>query len=84
RKSQAKAFEGKGIGNPDNQNVAAELFKQAVHPADLFVDASVGEKIKQFKDQVQKPSYQAVLNGEKTPEQAFEDFKTKGKQIFRK
>ncbi len=51
-------------------------------PVDLSIDVDKAAKMKQFNEQVVKPTFQAVLAGEKTADQAVEDFKNKGKQMF--
>jgi len=82
RKSQTKAFEGKGLAKPENKK-AAELFQKSIAtPVDPVLDVEKSAKLKQFNEQVVKPNFQALLAGEKTPEQVAEDFKNKGKQMF--
>ncbi|GIP37148.1 hypothetical protein J31TS4_04280 [Paenibacillus sp. J31TS4] len=82
RRSQAAAFEGKSLGKPENLEAAETMRKQLAEKVEQLLAPEQAAKLKQFKDQVQKPVFQAVLNGEKTPEQAAEEFKTKGRQLF--
>lgn len=82
RNSQAKVFEGKTLAKPHNI-VAAQNMQKNLSPAvGLSIDPDTGLKVKQFKEQVMKPVYQALLAGEKTPAQAAEQFKAKGEQMF--
>ncbi|MUG70199.1 ABC transporter substrate-binding protein [Paenibacillus validus] len=82
RKSQAKEFEGKGKASQVNSEAAQAMAKNISMPVDLSIDVDKAAKMKQFNEQVVKPTFQAVLAGEKTADQAVEDFKNKGKQMF--
>jgi len=52
-------------------------------PVDLKIDVEVSANMKKFRGQMEKPIFQALLSGEKTPEQAAEEYKTKGSQMFK-
>ncbi|WP_284641826.1 ABC transporter substrate-binding protein [Paenibacillus silviterrae] len=82
RKSQAKEFEGKGKASKTNLAAAEIMAKNMVAPVELNLDVDKAAKMKQFNEQVVKPNFQAVLAGEKKAEQAADDFKNKGKQMF--
>ncbi|MEK8132325.1 extracellular solute-binding protein [Paenibacillus filicis] len=82
RQSQAKEFEGKGKASKVNIDAAQAMAKNIAMPVELSLDVDKAAKMKQFNEQVVKPNFQAVLAGEKTAEQAAEEFKNKGKQMF--
>lgn len=83
RKSQAEYFEGKANAQEYNQRAAEIMSQSPTLPVDLFIDLEVSGKIRQFKEQVVKPNYQALLAGEKTPQQAADEIKSKGEQTFK-
>lgn len=83
RKSQVKLFEGKGFAKKENAETALRMQKDISTPVDLKIDVEVSANMKKFQEQVEKPIFQALLSGEKTPEQAAEEYKTKGSQMFK-
>lgn len=82
RKSQAKLFEGKSLAKDYNKAASDTMAKSISVPVDLTIDVDKAAKVKQYYEQVVKPTVQAVFNSEKTPDQAAEEFKNKGKQIL--
>jgi multiple sugar transport system substrate-binding protein len=83
RQSQEKLFEGKSMAKPQNQGVA-KLMRANMSPnVSLSIDADKSAKLKQYREQVIKPTFQALLAGEKTPEAAAEELKSKGQQMLR-
>ncbi|CAM3620209.1 ABC transporter substrate-binding protein [Marinicrinis lubricantis] len=82
RKSQAELFEGKGLGNPVNQEAAKIMAENISMPVVLKLDVDLAAKQKQFKEQVVKPNIQALFAGEKSPEDIAEEFKSRGQQIL--
>ena len=83
RKSQAKLFEGKSLANPQNLVASQKMRENVVKPVTLSIDPDKAAKLKQYREQVIKPVFQALVAGEKTPEQAFEELKTKGEQMLK-
>ncbi|MBD2866229.1 MULTISPECIES: ABC transporter substrate-binding protein [Paenibacillus] len=83
RTSQAKAFEGKGLAKEVNFNVSKKMRETLAPQVALTIDVDKAAKLKQYREQVQKPNFQALLAGEKTPEAVAEDLKTKGQQMLR-
>jgi multiple sugar transport system substrate-binding protein len=82
RKSQVKQFEGKGLAQPYNKAASEVMAKSISVPVDLTIDVDKAAKVKQYYEQAVKPNIQALLTGEKTPEQISDDLKNKGKQIL--
>ncbi|MNL89530.1 hypothetical protein D3C87_2199050 [compost metagenome] len=58
------------------------MAKNISAPVDLTIDVEKAAKVKQFYEQSVKSMMQALFAGDKTPEQAAEDFKNKGKQLL--
>lgn len=83
RHSQAKAFEGKGLANPINYTVSQKMRENLAPQVALSIDVDKAGKLKQYREQVEKPVFQALLAGEKTPEAAVQELKTKGEQMLR-
>ncbi|AQT85307.1 hypothetical protein B1222_14310 [Paenibacillus larvae subsp. pulvifaciens] len=83
RKSQGKLFEGKGFAKKENAETAQRMQKEISTPVDLKIDAEVSANMRKFGEQVEKPIFQALLSVEKIPEQAAEEYKTKGSQMFK-
>lgn len=83
RKSQAKAFEGKSLAKPENVVAATNMRNNASVNVSLTIDADKAAKLKQYREQVLKPTFQALLAGEKTPEAAADDLKSKGTQMLK-
>jgi multiple sugar transport system substrate-binding protein len=82
RQSQVKLFEGKGLAQPYNKAAADTMAKSIAAPVDLTIDVDKAAKVKQYYEQVVKPTLQALLTGSKTPEQAADELKSKGKQML--
>ncbi|MFW5435990.1 ABC transporter substrate-binding protein [Paenibacillus apiarius] len=82
RKSQAKAFEDKGKATQHNWDAAVNFSQNPAPSVENKVGLDVSSKMKQFREQVQKPAFQALFAGEKTPQQIAEEFKAKGEQMF--
>ncbi|PYI57148.1 ABC transporter substrate-binding protein [Paenibacillus flagellatus] len=83
RNSQAKEFAGKGLAKEINFNVSKKMRENLAPQVALSIDVDKAAKLKQYREQVEKPNFQAVLAGEKTPEAAAEELKTKGQQMLR-
>jgi multiple sugar transport system substrate-binding protein len=83
RTSQAKAFEGKGLAKEINFTVSKKMRENLAPQVALTIDVDKAAKLKQYREQVEKPVFQALLAGEKTPEAAVEELKTKGQQMLR-
>jgi len=83
RKSQAKEFEGKSLAKEINIGVAKKMRENLAPQVALSIDVDKAAKLKQYREQVEKPIFQALLAGEKTPEAAAEELKNKGQQMLR-
>lgn len=83
RTSQAKLFEGKGLAKAHNLEVSKKMRENLSPQVALSIDVDKAAKLKQFREQVEKPNFQALLAGEKTPEAVAEEFKSKGQQMLR-
>jgi multiple sugar transport system substrate-binding protein len=83
RTSQAKAFEGKGLAKDINFTVSKKMRENLAPQVALSIDVDKAAKLKQYREQVEKPVFQALLAGEKAPEAAVEELKTKGQQMLR-
>lgn len=83
RKSQAKAFEGKGLAKEINFTVSKKMRENLAPQVALSIDVDKAAKLKQYREQVEKPVFQALLAGEKTPDQAVQELKSKGEQMLR-
>ncbi|GAA3401881.1 ABC transporter substrate-binding protein [Paenibacillus hodogayensis] len=83
RKSQAKEFEGKGLAKPINFTVSQKMRETLAPQVSLTIDVDKAAKLKQYREQVERPIFQALLTGEKTPEAAVEELKSKGQQMLR-
>lgn len=83
RKSQAKLFEGKSMAKPENV-VASTNMRNNISPnVSLSIDIDKAAKLKQYREQVVKPVFQALVAGEKTPEAAADELKSKGAQMLK-
>jgi multiple sugar transport system substrate-binding protein len=58
------------------------MAKSIAPPVDLTIDVDKSAKVKQYYEQVVKPTLQALYTGDKTPEQAADELKNKGKQML--
>ena len=67
---------------PYNEEAAKVLASNVLPPSDASVEAAA--KDDQFRSEVIIPTFQGLLNGEISPEEALEIFKSKGEQIFNK
>lgn len=83
RKSQAQLFEGKSLAQPYNVVASQNMQKNEDIPVTLSIDVNKAAQLKQYREQVEKPVFQALLAGEKTPEQAADELKSKGQQMLR-
>lgn len=83
RKSQAKLFEGKSMAKAENVVAATKMRENASPNVSLSIDADKAAKLKQYREQALKPVFQALLAGEKTPEAAAEELKSKGNQMLK-
>lgn len=83
RTSQAKAFEGKGLAKPINYTVSQKMRENLSPQVALSIDTAKAAKLKQYREQVEKPVFQALLAGEKTPDAAVSELQSKGQQMLR-
>ncbi len=83
RKSQAKAFEGKSLAKADNLVASGKMRENASPNVTLKITAEKAAALKQYREQVLKPTFQALLAGEKTADAAAADLKSKGEQMLK-
>lgn len=73
-------FKDKYNMNADNKAEMDTLFKNIAAPVQVDPDKSL--KALKIYDEVIKPDYQALLGGDKTPEQMYQDVQNKAKELF--
>lgn len=83
RTSQAKLFEGKSMAKPENQATAQKMRANTSPNVGLSISTEKSASLKQYREQVVKPLLQALYAGEKTPEAAADELKSKGQQMLK-